>query len=444
MVDRQFLRNFLLGKERIASRSEYKESLLRGQFGLLIGAVCLIYVFIDFASGVTIFIPFYVIGIVVSIFIVVLNRTRKSTLSSIIILIFSNLLVYIFAAIDSPYSGVFLYFTATAAAGLILFARQNRHIGFIFVGFSVVLGLVAYLSDLSPIHAPDRSEAYAMISFITNFTVGMLACVLIIFFAINRNNESEKSLRDNIHARELAEEALMDKNEELQKANQELDRFVYSASHDMRAPLSSLLGLLEIVRLTNKESELTEYFDLMKNRILTMEGFIKEVTDYSRNARTEISYTEVNLHSLVKEVIGGIEFISSEVKAIGKIRIPENMTAVCDAARMKVILNNLISNCIKYSDPDKDQNFYAVDIHMGDSELTLSISDNGIGIEPEYQHRIFEMFYRATESSDGSGLGLYIVKETVNKLGGTISFKSEYKKGSTFTVKLPDKRVIHG
>ncbi|MEP2669342.1 MAG: HAMP domain-containing sensor histidine kinase [Cyclobacteriaceae bacterium] len=444
MVDRQFLRNFLLGKERIASRSEYKESLLRGQFGLLIGVVCSIYVFIDIASGVTVFIPFYVIGIVVSIFIVVLNRIRKSTLSSIFILVFSNLLVYSFAAVDSPFSGVFLYFTATAAAGLILFARQNIFIGFVFVGLSIALGILAYLSDWSPIDAPGRSEVYAMISFITNFTVGMLACVFVIFFAINRNIESEKSLRDNIHARELAEQALLDKNEELYKANKELDRFVYSASHDMRAPLSSLLGLLEIVRLTNKDDDLSQYFDLMRNRILTMEGFIKEVTDYSRNARMEITYAEVSLHSLVKDVIEGIEFISSNTKTMGRIDIPEHMTTYCDVARMKVILNNLISNSIKYSDPQKDESYYAVDMRLGNGELILTVSDNGIGIEPEYQHRIFEMFYRATESSDGSGLGLYIVKETVHKLGGTISFDSEYKKGSTFTVKLPDKRVIHG
>jgi signal transduction histidine kinase len=280
-----------------------------------------------------------------------------------------------------------------------------------------------------------------MISFITNFTVGMLACVLIIFFAINRNNESEKSLRDNIHARELAEQALLDKNDELQKANKELDRFVYSASHDMRAPLSSLLGLLEIVRLTNKETELTEYFDLMKNRILTMEGFIKEVTDYSRNARTKVSYTEVNLYSLVKEVISGIEFIASNTKTVGIINIPENMTSFCDVARMKVILNNLISNSIKYSDPTKVESYYEVSMHMSDSELIISIADNGIGIQTDYQGRIFEMFYRATESSDGSGLGLYIVKETVHKLGGTITFESEFTKGTTFTVRLPNTRI---
>lgn len=443
MVNRQLLRDFLVGKEKIVSRSEYKESLLRGQFGLLIGAICTVYVFIDLSSNVIAFIPFYCIGIVVSILIVLLNRNRKSTISSVTILVFSNLLIYSFAAIDSPYSGVFLYFTATAAAALILFARHHRYIGFVFVGVSIALGLLAYLSDWSPIQPPDRSTAYAMISFITNFTVGMLACVLIIYFAINRNNESEKSLRNNIQAREDAEQALLDKNEELQKANKELDRFVYSASHDMRAPLSSLLGLLEVVRLTNKETELTEYFNHMKNRILTMEGFIKEVTDYSRNARMKVTYTEVNLYSLVKEVIGGIEFISSKVKTIGKINIPENMTTLCDVARIKVILNNLISNSIKYSDPTKDNNYYTVDMHMTTGELTLIVADNGIGIEPVYQDRIFEMFYRATESSEGSGLGLYIVKETVHKLGGTISFVSEYTQGSTFTVRLPN-TVIHG
>lgn len=438
MVDRQLLRNFLVGKERIVSRSEYKESLLKGQFGLLIGGICIIYIFIDLLNGVKAFIPFYGIGIVASILIVLLNRNRKSTIASIIILVFSNLLVYSFAAIDSPYSGVFLYFTATAAAALILFAGHDRYIGFAFVGVSVLLGILSYLSDWSPITPPEHTESYNLISFITNFILGMLACVLIIYFAINRNKESEESLRKNIHARELAEQALLDKNDELQKANKELDRFVYSASHDMRAPLSSLLGLLEIVRLTNKETELTEYFDLMKNRILTMEGFIKEVTDYSRNARTEVSYEEVNLHSLVKDVIGGIEFISSNAKTVAKIDIPENMTSFCDVARMKVILNNLISNSIKYSDPTKNENYYAVGMHMRDSELILSVTDNGIGIQSDYQGRIFEMFYRATESSDGSGLGLYIVKETVHKLGGTITFESEYTKGSTFTVRLPD------
>lgn len=427
-----------MGKERIVSRSEYKESLLRGQFGLLIGAICFVYIFIDLSNDITAFIPFYCIGIVASVLIVLLNRNRRSTIASIIILVFSNLLVYSFAAIDSPYSGVFLYFTATAAAALILFAGHDRYIGFTFVGVSVLLGLLSYLSDWSPIAPPEHTESYNMISFITNFILGMLACVLIIYFAINRNNDSEESLRNNIHARELAEQALMDKNEELQKANQELDRFVYSASHDMRAPLSSLLGLLEIVRLTNKDAELAEYFGLMKNRILTMEGFIKEVTDYSRNARMKISYTEVNLYALVKEVIGGIEFISSKAKVTGKINIPEDMTASCDVARMKVILNNLISNAIKYSDPTKEENYYEVKMHVSESELTLSVSDNGIGIQQEYQNRIFEMFYRATESSEGSGLGLYIVRETVHKLGGTISFVSQYELGTTFMIKLPN------
>ncbi|HEY5690635.1 MAG TPA: histidine kinase dimerization/phospho-acceptor domain-containing protein [Cyclobacteriaceae bacterium] len=138
----------------------------------------------------------------------------------------------------------------------------------------------------------------------------MLCCVMIINFAISRYNESEKSLEDSIQAREVAEIALMKKNEELEKANQELDRFVYSASHDMRAPLSSLFGLMEIARLTNKGEELNEYFMLMKKRILTMEVFIKGITDYSRNSRTEVEVEETRLIDLVNEVLTTIGFLA--------------------------------------------------------------------------------------------------------------------------------------
>ncbi|MBX2942688.1 MAG: HAMP domain-containing histidine kinase [Cyclobacteriaceae bacterium] len=441
MAAHHFLRNFLLGKERIVSRNEYKEALLRGQFGLLIGAICLVYIIIDSYNGIIGFIPFYYIGIVASILIVFLNRNRKSTSASITILVFSNLLVYSFAAIDSRYGGVFLYFASTASAALILFARHKRYIGYLFASVSVLLGIFAYLSDWSPISPTPFTETYTLVSFIINYTVAMLACIMTIYFAISRNNDSEKSLMNNIQARELAEQALLDKNEELQKANKELDRFVYSASHDMRAPLSSLLGLLEIMRLTNKDTELSEYFLLMKKGILTMEGFIKEVTDYSRNSRTEIAYVEIDLYSLVKGIIDGVVFSSSKTKTEGRINFPENFKIFCDVARIKVILNNLISNCFKYSDPIKTNNFFSIEASVINDDLILVIADNGIGIESEYQDRIFEMFYRATEHSDGSGLGLYIVKETVHKLGGAISFESEYMKGSKFTVRLPNKVI---
>ena len=438
MATSRFMRDFLLGKDRIDSRTEFKEALLRGQIGFLIGAICFSYIFIDLLSGVSQFTPFYLIGIVAATAIILLNRNRKAKSASIMILVFSNLIIYLFASIDSPLGGVFLYFTATSAAALILFARSDRYVGYIFVVISITLGLLAYVLDWSPIIALADPTSYELTSFVTNYTIGMLCCVMIINFAISRNNESEKSLENSIHAREEAEVALMKKNDELEKANQELDRFVYSASHDMRAPLSSLLGLLEIVRLTNKDEELNEYFGLMKKRILTMEGFIKEITDYSRNSRTEIVVEQVRLKDLINEVLTSIEFLAYDAAIERKLDIPSDLVIHCDVARLKVVMSNLITNSIKYHSSSKSEKWFKVSARDEGNWHVIEVSDNGIGIADQYKDKIFDMFFRATEGSEGSGLGLYIVRETVEKLAGKISCSSKLGEGSTFTLRLPN------
>jgi signal transduction histidine kinase len=261
---------------------------------------------------------------------------------------------------------------------------------------------------------------------------------MIINFAISRNNDSEKSLENSIHAREEAELALMKKNDELEKANQELDRFVYSASHDMRAPLSSLLGLLEIVRLTNKDEELNEYFGLMKKRILTMEGFIKEITDYSRNSRTEIKVEKIRLKDLINEVLTTIEFLAHDAAIERKLDIPSDLVIHCDVARLKVVMSNLITNSIKYHSSSKSERWFKVSARDEGNWHVIEVSDNGIGIADQYKDKIFDMFFRATEGSEGSGLGLYIVRETVEKLAGKISCSSKLGEGSTFTLRLPN------
>ena len=105
--------------------------------------------------------------------------------------------------------------------------------------------------------------------------------------------------------------------------------------------------------------------------------------------------------------------------------------------RVKMILNNLISNALKYQDPLKKEHLINISMNENGSWLNILCEDNGIGIENNYLERVFYMFYRATELSKGSGLGLYIANETAKKLGGEISVKSKVKHGTVFTVSLP-------
>jgi len=249
----------------------------------------------------------------------------------------------------------------------------------------------------------------------------------------------------DIDERKKAEEELALKNIQLAKTNEELDRFVYSASHDMRAPLSSLLGLIHLSEKTDNPQEVSLLLNMMKDRIKTMEGFIKEVTDYSRNTRLDLWRntrldllpTPVNLKTLALEIIQTLAYPLMNKKVRIEVLIDSTLEILTDPSRLKVIINNLVSNAYKYHRFDQADPYIIISTLQKGDHVLLTIKDNGTGISPEHHTRIFDMFYRASESSEGSGLGLYIVKETLDKLKGNISVQSSAGNGAEFTVTLP-------
>jgi hypothetical protein len=244
--------------------------------------------------------------------------------------------------------------------------------------------------------------------------------------------------------RKKAERTLRKQNEELVKINKELDSFVYSVSHNLRAPLMSVLGLINLVQLENKNGDqaLNNYFEMMQHSIHKLDETLKEILDYSRNARSTLTIAEVDIVRMLEEAFERMKFMEGSDNIEKTIEVGDNQPFFTDTYRLSVIINNLVSNAIKYRDIKKSDNRLVVRADVSEHELNLSFTDNGIGIESEYVPRIFEMFYRATERSEGAGLGLYIVRETVEKLHGSITVKSEMGKGTTFRVTLPNLRLI--
>lgn len=417
------IRAILLGKERIESRVVYKNALLRAQLALLSGAICSIYIVIDLLNGIQAYIPLYMAGIAMSALVIQLNRKKHYLLASVILLITANMLVFLLAKLGASEGGVFFYFISTSVTSVVVLNPINKRLGMLFVALSIMLAGMAYFSKDFSIRPPDHSEVYIRISFTINFLLGLLSSVLILNFVMKRNSESE--------------EQLMQKNEELEKINEELDRFVYSASHDMRAPLSTLLGLLNLAKLSHHPEELVHYHQKMTERIRTMEGFIKEVTNYSRNSRLEIKTSQINLRSILDEIKESFDYLAGEARVKVKIDIHPELEFYSDKERLKVILNNLVSNAIKYHDPEKSYRFVQVSALLNDAHCIIEVTDNGIGVQPEYQEKLFDMFFRASENSEGSGLGLYIVKETVQRMNGQITCRSEKHRASTFEVIIP-------
>lgn len=228
-------------------------------------------------------------------------------------------------------------------------------------------------------------------------------------------------------------------NQELENTNKELDRFVYSASHDLSAPLKSILGLVSISKIDADPKSTEVYLNQIENSVLKLDSFINEILDYSRNKRMGIRAEQVELKTLCEEILENLKYMDD----FSNIRVDLNgltqSTIQQDKVRLKIILSNLISNAIRFQKKIPGHQSVIKISSSRDLDITLiHVEDNGEGIRPELNQKIFEMFFRASDTSKGSGLGLYIARESAQKIGAKITLRSVYGKGATFTVVVPD------
>lgn len=252
---------------------------------------------------------------------------------------------------------------------------------------------------------------------------------------MNIRDKRKKELENLVKERT---EELEKANEELKLRNSELDRFVYSASHDLSSPLKSILGLINVAKLDGADDRQRQYLEMMERSVDKLEIFINEVIQYSRNARMPMQQTAFDFKDFVKDILQDYQYAPNFNKI--KIDVEDNTSEeiITDPMRLKIILNNLISNAIKFHSLDEHK-LPTIQISriIEEGNNLISVEDNGSGIQSEHMEKIFEMFFRGAEETPGSGLGLYILKETVARLNGTIEVKSTVGFGTRFLVILP-------
>jgi len=225
-------------------------------------------------------------------------------------------------------------------------------------------------------------------------------------------------------------------NEELTKINSELDRFVYSASHDLRAPLMSVKGLLNMINMDPDKDHVPKYLELIDQSVSKLDHFITDIILYSRNARMEVKLKEIDFDALFDESFESLKYMDGASSLEITREIDNAYPFYSDASRLSIIFNNIIANAVRYRDTRKASRLH-VRITAMEDRAELQFADNGIGIAEEHLDSIFRMFFRANADSKGSGLGLYIVKGVVDKLGGTIRVDSTVGLGTTFTIVIP-------
>lgn len=184
----------------------------------------------------------------------------------------------------------------------------------------------------------------------------------------------------DITAKRRAEEALKNKNKELMKINAELDRFVYSASHDLRAPIASLLGLIRVIRMEKERKQQMTLLDLQEKSLQRLDQFIQEIVNYSRNSRLELKPEPVDFDQELKDTVEHLHFMENMKRIRTHIVVEQEVPFKTDIGRLRVVLNNLISNGVKYADLHKEDPYLDIRVKANENEAEIIIEDNGEGI----------------------------------------------------------------
>ncbi len=236
-----------------------------------------------------------------------------------------------------------------------------------------------------------------------------------------------------------AYDQLKKKNNELEKKKIEIDNFIYSVSHNLRSPLNSFKGVITMIKdMEMSHEEIVETLDMLIPSIQRADDTIKDILEIAKNDKLQSELKAIDWRELVYSIF---EMSKNVFKHTIELQYQENTTTtlISDAIRMRSLLDNLITNSIKYSDPEKDYNFIRVKVQEDGDDFTITVEDNGIGIPEIAREKVFDIFYRAAKNVSGTGMGLYIVKEIVTRMGGIITLKSEVGVGTKFTIVVPRK-----
>ncbi|WP_051313388.1 ATP-binding protein [Sporocytophaga myxococcoides] len=291
------------------------------------------------------------------------------------------------------------------------------------------------------IQAEKKVKRTIIISSIIAVALLLLA---VVFYSIARKMRRQKKQLELSNGelgdiKDTLSEKLIESDKQkamIEEQNQQLDMFVYKASHDIKGPLKSLLGLSKLGLTSVKDENSLELFTHIHKSITKLDKLVSDLLFLSKAKKVEINNSKINVSGLVQEVVNSYKNIEGYGNVNIDIEIPETIDFTSDYNLFYSVVQNFVENAIKYADNSKGDKYLKISASSDDEKTEFRFEDNGMGIEPEHLPKIFDMFYKISENSAGSGLGLYIVKYNVERLGGIIKVESELNKGSVFVLEF--------
>lgn len=277
-----------------------------------------------------------------------------------------------------------------------------------------------------------------------NFGVRHASGALFVICSAQDVTEKERAAITLRKAKKELEEQVRERTQDLQAANttltrtkDDLDMFLYRASHDLKGPLCSLEGLLNLTREESNPEGHKEYLRLMGQTVQKLNRVLESLLTYSVNTHWSVAQEKIDFQSLVKQALGQLQ----SQPGFGRLRINTYFNTLVpfysDSERVLQVLRNIMRNCIAFQDAQQEEPFMSIWINCTTEGATILVQDNGVGIAEEHMLTLFQPFAKASDQSRGSGLGLFVCRELLKKLGGSIALQSQQGKGTQVTIKIP-------
>lgn len=234
------------------------------------------------------------------------------------------------------------------------------------------------------------------------------------------------------------EQKVTDRTQQLELTLNELDTFLYRSSHDIRRPLSTLLGLENVAKLQTQDKEILSLFEMVGETVRHMDSMLLKLQMAYELSQQSIEFERVPLAEIVNDQVEKFRKRIVNGRIDLTIHSAKPIPLFSNAKLITIIIKNLLENAVNFRKPENHQELIiTIQVFYEENQLQLIVSDNGIGIEDPYLTKIFDQYFKGTQSSKGNGLGLYLVQKALDKLRGSIQVSSQFEKGSTFTVTLP-------
>ena len=338
---------------------------------------------------------------------------------------------------------IFMLLTACYGWYVYVSAVQNKRVGsgYFLVGYGIVFFTIINDILYTSLIIQSTNLTYLGLYVLVICQAATLARQF--FLAYNNIERLNHQLEGANEELARKNETIHETNVQLNRLNTDLDTLVFRTSHDLKSPITSVYALTDLIRIEPDAEKRSSYLDLQKKTLMRLNDLIADILHFSKN-KSALQFEKINLHEFITDVMEDHLYSDKSGKVQRIVEVVQSVDFSTDKSRLSMVLSNLVSNALKHHNKEGEHPYVKIVARATDGEATIEVKDNGQGISQVHLDHIFTKFYQVNKTKDGSGLGLYIVKEAIEKLGGDIRVESELRVGTTFFITIPNGPAPHG